>query len=1080
MPGGRGVCSWTLLAINLSLAWLAPGAQSLSAAAAPGPLVPGRFGQALDASQAQPVAAGRDAYVHPPLTVECWAWLRSRDNFNLLVASEPKASGRHWELYSFAGSGVFSVYLPGCVPAEIKSAVDITDRRWHYLAALLETNRVRLYVDARLVADQAVTRRHEPPCQPGALTFGTAAAPYELKCDGWMDDVRLSQGLRAIRSVPTRPLEPDAQTVGLWAFDRMTARGEMPDGSRTGNPAIVKPVERIAMDELDRRGFQPGPSPLDAKARGISLDSGALSHPQGPPVICLDGVWEMAEGGAAEDRLHRSWTDAIPARVPGSVHAALAAAGRIPDPKHGRNDAIAHDQSFKTWWFKRVFSRLAGGAGERLVFDGVAIRCAVWLNGEPLGTHDGMFGGPAFDVASRLCDRNTLVVKLDPAPGDPKAWNNPAWKTTVVFNNVWGWHYSSIPALGLWRSVRLEAAPTVRIARPFVATHDARQGAIDLVADLQGPEPGWAGRLSGTIVPDTFAGPPCHFAERVRAGQATRRVHYRFRVPSPRLWWPNGLGDPHLYRLTLSFEPGPAGVADTTQTTFGIRTLEMRPLPGGPRADRYNWTFVVNGRPVFVKGTGWCTMDSSMDFSRARYNRFLTLARLQHVQMLRAWGSGAPETDDFYDLCDRKGILVLQEWPTAWDSHQVQPFDVLEETVRLNTLRLRNHPSLAMYGAGNESGHPFGRAIDMMGRYAVELDGTRPFHRAEPWGGSQHNYNCYWGRQPLDHNLTMTAAFWGEFGLASMPVLESVLRYLPDPEKHLWPPPPGGSLIHHTPIFGTADDWARLSQYAAGFVDPTNLPTLILGSQLAQAVGVRHTLERARTRWPDCTGALYYKMNDNYPAASWACADWYGAPKIGHYLFQDAFAPLHACVLFTRIHNRAKAVSWPVFLLDDADALRAGEWTTGVRAFDAKLQPVHAAHYSGRGSIAAPRHLGDFTLTGRQTDTAPLFVVAEVTRNGVRADRTFYFVNYEEPKGCLFTLPRTTLSLRFQDGHAHIANIGSLPAVGVAVSQPGHLDTFTADDNCFWLDPGESHAVRVNAPDGLQAGAWNADAVQSR
>lgn len=1047
----------------------------LLAATDPSPLVPGKFGQALEAQEGRPVAAAREAYVHPPLTVECWALLRGKEGFNVIAANEPKASGAHWEIYTHAGSGLFSVYLPGYTPADTKSTRSITDGQWHYLALVFETNRVRLYVDAEEVANQEVVRRDKPARQPGPLSFGTAPANPELRCDGLLDEIRLSQGLRAIRAIPTAPFAADAQTVGLWRLDQLSSKGELADLSSLRNPAVLKLLERISMDDADRRSYNPGPSPLDSKAASLSLKPGVLTHPPGALTISLDGDWEMAEGGAPEDRLSRPWADALPALVPGSVHTALVAAGRIPDPKFGRNDAIAHDQSFKTWWFKRTFPRLQGSREEKLVFDGVAIRCAVWLNGQFLGVHEGMFGGPEFPVASLLREQNTLLVKLDPAPGDPKAWNNAEWRKTVVFNNVWGWHYSSIPALGIWRSVRLEGQPTVRIASPFVATRDAAKGAMDLVADLQGPANGWAGKLSGTMEPDNFTGAPYRFVETVRSEEGTKRVHFRFTVPAPRLWWPNDLGEQNLYRLRLSFEPKGGGVADTRQTTFGIRTIAMAPQPNGPRSDQFNWTFVINQRSVFIKGNGWCTMDSSMDFSRARYDRFLSLARLQHVQMVRGWGSGAPETDDFYDLCDRKGILVLQEWPTAWDSHLVQPYDALEETVRLNTLRLRNHPSLAMYGGGNESGNPFGKAIDMMGRASVELDGTRAFHRGEPWGGSQHNYNCYWGRQPLDHNLNMTATFWGEFGLACMPVYESVLRYLPEAEKTVWPAPKDGSLVHHTPIFGSAEDWSRLSQYSAYFVEPTDLKAFVTGSQLSQAVGVRHTLERARTRWPQCTGALYYKMNDNYPAASWSCADWYGAPKIGHYFFQDAFAPLHACLIFDSVNHHGKAVSWPVVLLDDADALQGAKWEAVVRAYDAQLRLVKTERYRGAGSIAAPRPLGAFALTAPQTATAPLLVVAEVRKNGALADRTFYFVNYEAVKGSLFKLPRTTLSLQSGHGRARVTNAGPLPAVGVAVLQPGHLDTFTADDNYFWLDPGEEHAVQVNTTEGLKVEAWNVD-----
>lgn len=500
----------------------------------------------------------------------------------------------------------------------------------------------------------------------------------------------------------------------------------------------------------------------------------------------------------------------------------------------------------------------------------------------------------------------------------------------------------------------------------------------------------------------------------------------------------------------------------------------MAPLPGGPASNKYNWTFVINDRPTFVKGNGWCTMDTLMRFTRERYARFVELAESQHIQMYRAWGSGMPETDDFYDLCDRHGIMVLQEWPTAWNSHVEQPYDVLEETVRLNTVRLRNHPSLVMWGAGNESSKPFGSAIDMMGRLSVELDGTRPFHRAEPWGGSLHNYDCYWGRAPLDRNLSLTADFIGDFGLACMPSLESVLRYLPADERDAWPPAADGTIAHHTPIFNTAQGLERLTQYSSYFAPQDNLEHFITGSQLSQATGVRHTLELNRTRWPDCTGVLYYKMNDNYPAASWSCADWYGVPKIGHYIFQDSFAPLLACVLFQHLNAVGEPVSLPVYLLDDTACLRDTQWQVVVRAYNADLIEVKRRVYDGQGGSDPVRHVGGFELSAEENASTPLLVVAEVFVDGAVAQRTFYWTNYEAKQGCLFQLPETTLRLVASPGALTVANRGTRPAVGVHFQCPEVSDRFLADDGYFWLDPGEEHAVHVNLTKGVRVAAWNA------
>lgn len=1041
-------------------------------------IVAGHFGKALDARHAAEAAA-QDAYSRPPVTVECWARLRSKSDFNVLVACEPKESGTHWEIYSYAGTGVFSAYLPGYSPMEIKSQADITDDRWHYLAMLFDGTAVRLYVDGREVAGEPVTRNPAIVRQIGPLTFGTALAQtHQLQCDGLIDEVRISQGIRSVSAIPKEPLVGDKTVIGLWRFDEMSSTGELADASALRNPARVDVNAGRSMDEIDAASYAAGPTPMSSPAALVKLEPGAAEHPEGVPVLFLDGTWEMAEGGDESERLaDSSWPDAIPAAVPGSIHTALQAAAKIPDPKFGLNDRIAHDASFRTYWLRRSFARPAAMEGTRwrLEFGGVAIRCTVWLNGEELGRHDGMFGGPEFDLGAGLSASNMLVVRIDPAPGKPEEWNNQAWRETVVFNNVYGWHYSSIPALGIWRPVKLSAEPAVSMQAPFVATANAKDGLVDLAVQLKGDKKAWAGKLAATIEPDNFEAQPWHFEFPARSEASEHHVHLQVRIPEPRLWWPNDLGEPNLYRMRLSFVPSGGGLPDTYTTTFGIRTIEMRPLPGGPRANRYNWTFVINSRPTFIKGTGWCTMDSSMDFSRERYTRFLTLAKLQHVQMLRAWGAGMPETDEFFDLCDRKGLLVLQEWPTAWNSHEVQPYELLEDTVRRNTLRLRNHPSLAMWGAGNESDKPVGKAIEMMGRLAIELDGTRPFHRAEPWGGSMHNYNCYWGRQPLDHNLNMIAPFFGEFGLACMPSLESVLRYLPKEERDLWPPPPDGSLAHHTPIFNTAEDVSRLMQYSGYFAPADGLDNFIFGSQLSQAVGVRHTLERARTRWPECTGALYYKMNDNYPAASWSCVDWYGTPKMSHYFFQDSFAPLHACALFTSVDSFGKPLSLPIYLLDDAEALSGQNRQVTVRAFDSRLKFLKSTRFDGEGPTSRVTRLGEFSLSAGETSSIPLLIVVELRTSSRLVDRTFYWINYQPVQGCLLKLPRTSLSLRVEGTTVTVTNTGPLPAVSVQITCPGHLDTFTADDNCFWLDPGESWQVGVNRTDGLRAEAWNAE-----
>ncbi len=842
--------------------------------------------------------------------------------------------------------------------------------------------------------------------------------------------------------------------------------------------------ELKSLDQVDRELFGPAPSPVRGQADMVALSPGKFRDVNGPTRLSLDGEWLMAEGGTEEGRLSGLWKDAIPALVPGSVHSALLAAGRIPDPYVGRNDEIAKKESFKTWWLMRRFERPAEVANARLVFGGICDSCSVWLNGEKLGDHKGMFAELNFDVSSCLVEgENTIVVRLDPVPvrissGEPNDFflgMNVGWLDTAVINNIYGWHYIDLPTLGIWRSVTLREQPDVSIEDPFVATMEAGAGVVRLHTTLKSSGASLSGSLQGTIEPENFKGNACQFNYQVEATGSRQSVLLEMKIPEARQWWPVDYGQPDLYRMRLSFVSA-GKTLDCRDFSFGIRSIEMAPLPDGPDPELYNWTFVVNGKPIFVKGANWCTLDALLRFDRDRYERFLHLARDSHMQLLRAWGSGMPETEEFYDVADRCGIMVLQEWPTAWNSHRIQPYDILEETVRHNTIRLRNHPSLVMWGGGNESGEPFGEAIDMMGRISYELDGTRAFHRGEPWGGSIHSYHVFWQRQPLAYNFTLSAPFIGEFGLASAPNYESVERYLPADELEAWPPASDSGFTHHMPVFNLKAEQAIMSQYVADFVPNDSLRNFILGMQMAQATGMRHTLELARTRWPEATGVCYYKLTDNNPAASWATVDWYGVPKIAYHILRQAYRPLHACVLFNRLSLVGVSASFPVYLLDDRGALASTEWEVRVRAFGSDLHLLEQQSYTGFGSGEPVRRLGDFGLDADQTWNRPLFIVAEIlTAEGLR-DRVFYWLNYASIQGCLFDSPRTQLRLRRDDhGHLTISNAGDKPAVGVHFVCPERSDEFSCEDSYFWLDPGEERKILTSHQVGVRVAAWNAD-----
>jgi putative heme-binding domain-containing protein len=196
----------------------------------------GRFGAALDPRAGAAWAERREAYDKRPLTVECWAKLNSKSGFNILVANSTKESADHWEIYTYAGGGDFSLYLPGFAPAEIRSGVDIADGRWHHVAAAFDETQARLHVDGKLTTSVAIKRtRNGGP--PAALFFG-AYPPGNIGCDGLVDEVRITNGLLPLDALPSAPQGKDDHTLGLWRFDRIE-NDRVEDLSRSKNPVVA-------------------------------------------------------------------------------------------------------------------------------------------------------------------------------------------------------------------------------------------------------------------------------------------------------------------------------------------------------------------------------------------------------------------------------------------------------------------------------------------------------------------------------------------------------------------------------------------------------------------------------------------------------------------------------------------------------------------------------------------------------------------------------------------------------------------------------------------------------------------------
>ena len=827
-----------------------------------------------------------------------------------------------------------------------------------------------------------------------------------------------------------------------------------------------------SLDTIERESFNAGKSPLEYPAAELNEVTEPCNAAVSNDTLPLNGNYLMTEGGEEQP----DFTKGISAAIPCTVQTALFENGTIPDPMFGKNDKAAREAAYKTWWFKKEFDYSGSLTNPTLCFDGVCHKAHFWLNGTYLGCHEGMFGGPFYKVGHILKEHNTLIIKIENSPADPKHYSEYAdfdegWKNGVVVNCVYGWHYACIPTRGIWADVYLKSTPALLCERPFIATEDYKTGRIGICIKTEGSG---KGKLHVTVKPHNFTGEAQYFAADFNCG-GTEHLHYSLTVKNHKLWWPNGYGGQPLYDVSTVIITE-NGSAQRFDETIGIRQIEMLPENGIPNSEHYNWLFSINGKYIFIKGTNWCTTDALLRCTEEKYDRFLALAKHQNLQLLRAWGGGLPETDYFYAKCDELGLMVQQEWPTCWDSPKTQPEAALIETAVLNTVRLRNHASLVRWAGGNELSATDEPSIKRMAQIAVELDGTRPFHRTSPYAGSLHSYGTYWEMEEMDSALQLRAPFIGEFGMASAPNYESIAKYIPESELSQNVSRTGKSCFnYHTPRFNeflwpeSYNDMDHLLMRASEFLEIKTLRDFILGTQLAQSVAIRHTLEAQRADSPNAAGVCYYKLTDVYPACSWSTVDYYGVPKISYYVIKNAFEPLHPMLEIKSINA---VCEYPVFLLDDTLAAKDSGCKIAVKAYDRDLNIIKSEEFAVTPKSEV-NPIGIFRLNDSEKEAVRIISV-RLYREGIIAGDALYFQNYKNDSGCLINMPKTDITVTAEDGCAVITNNSGVPAVGVFLENLPHDTEFTAEDNFILLEGFETRKIKINIEDGLSIRALNA------
>lgn len=789
--------------------------------------------------------------------------------------------------------------------------------------------------------------------------------------------------------------------------------------------------------------------------------------------------------------------DAVPATVPGSVHTDLLAAGLIPDPYLDSNEGVLAWIGACDWEYRTTFAWSAGGHDRHdLVLDGVDTVATVTVNGAEVGRTANMHRSYRFDVASALREGDNELVVSFTSPVTyanqqaidlgirPQSGNAHPFYAMRKMACSFGWDWGIATATsGLWKPARLESWSSARLANvrteallPDGATEGAR-GVVRVTVDVE--------RASDEPLTLTVAVAGADETIDVPAGASSATVDVE--LESVDLWWPRTHGAQPLYDVTVTLAPagadsaGAGAACDVVTRRVGFRTIR---LAMDPDEHGTSFTFVVNGEPVWIRGANWIPDDAFPHrVTRERYAARVGQAVEMNMNLLRIWGGGLYETEDFYDACDAQGLLVWQDFPFACAAYpEEEPLrSEVEAEARENVARLAHRASLALWNGSNENIWGFhdwawqprlagaswglGYYTELLPAIVAELSPGTDYTPSSPWSGtldlhpndashgSMHSWEA-WNRQPMSAYLADVPRFMAEYGWQAPPTWATLTRSIHD--EPMTPESPG-MVTHQKAADGNNKLWYGLLPH---FELPGDMDAWHWAMQLNQARALRTGIGHLRSHAPVCMGSVVWQINDCWPVTSWAAVDGDGRPKPLAYELTHQHADRLVTVqpredgLVAAVHND-HAEAWSGDLV-----LRRVAYSGEVLAESTVTVDVEA-----RGIVVVPVPAGIAT----PGDAAAELVTA--TLGDVRGVRFL-----AEPRDSRLTSrPGLTVEAASAEGDGGVVTTVTITADTVVHDLALLVDKIhpdaRVDDMLVTLLPGETVTFRVTAPEAVSVEA---------
>ena len=623
----------------------------------------------------------------------------------------------------------------------------------------------------------------------------------------------------------------------------------------------------------------------------------------------LDGIWKLTKPSDKNFSADVS--------VPGSVYTALLDSGAMEDPYYGENQYDAEKISEDDYTFSRTFSiteETAGCKEIHIVFEGIDTLAEIILNGNSVGKCNNMHRTWEFDIAPFLTGTEEKLEVRFSSPleyihrknSEKPLWGvastSPGYPHLRKAHYMFGWDWGPVlPDMGLWRSVKIIGIKGGRIdsvynkQRFFGNTAEVEVSAS--FSSLTAEKPSVLFELTA---PDgkVFS---------AKSGISDSKAVAVIKVESPELWYPAGYGGQPLYKLRTVLKSGEDIIHERTEN-IGLRTVKVCRTPDNDGTDGEEFAFSVNGIKIFAMGANYIPEDQLIcRRTPEKTKRLINECVSAGFNMIRVWGGGIYPDDIFYDLCDKAGLLVWQDFMFACSVYSSDRnfFENVRCEITDNIKRIRNHACLAIWCGNNEAesawqywGIPQDEELkraylrmfeNLIPRVLKYTDPETFYWPSSPSSGGGFNDSGaenkgdihYWqvwhGLKPASDYRRHLPRFCSEYGFESIPCMKTVRSFAEEKDLRLNSP----VMEAHQKC---EDGNSKLVYYIVQSVHyPRSFSELIYASQTVQAEAIRTNVEHMRRNRGKCMGSLYWQLNDSNPVISWSSIDYFGRRKALHY-----------------------------------------------------------------------------------------------------------------------------------------------------------------------------------------------------